>query len=126
MSSLFLQNFTLSQTIQVHTGAVRCLSIADDMILTGSYDSTLFLLKRGEKGYEPVTTYSFHSAAVYSCIFSSDGSSFFSGDKSGVIYHSNLDETSKKVLGQHGNAISSLDTYQEDLISGSWDSSAKI
>ena len=106
--STLLQNYSLSQSLQVHSSTVRCLSLSEDMMLTGSYDTTLFLARYTENKYEPISTYSHHSALVYSCIFSPDNQSFFSGDKSGVIFHANLDGT-KRVLGQHDDTVCSLD-----------------
>jgi phospholipase A-2-activating protein len=124
--SLLLPNYTLSQSLQVHSDAVRCISISEDLLLTGSYDSTLFLGRHIDNKYELVTTYSHHTTPVYSCVLSPDKISFFSGDKSGAIYHSNLDGTSKKIIGTHEKTVCSLDTFENYVISGSWDATGRI
>ena len=124
--SVLLSNYALSQSLQVHSGAVRSLSVSEDLLLTGSYDSTLFLGRLTENRYEPVTSYSHHSSSVYSCLIAPDSLSFFSGDKSGMIFQSSLSETTNKTIGSHSNAVSSLDSLQEDLVSGSWDGTAKL
>lgn len=124
--SVLLPNFSLSQSLQVHNGAVRCLSLIEDLVLTGSYDSTLFLGRLLENKYEPVTTYSHHTSAVYSCILTPDMSGFYSGDKSGAIYFSDLTGTNQKIIGQHAHAVSSIDISDNFLLTGSWDATAKL
>lgn len=124
--SMLLPNFTLSQSLQVHTGAVRCISLNEDFLLTGSYDSTLFLGKHSGKIYEPVASFSHHSSSVYSCQLTKDNTGFYSGDKAGNIYYTRFESGSALEFAKHSNAVSSLDYIGTNLISGSWDSTAKI
>ena len=124
--SLLLPNYTLSQSLQVHSEAVRCISLRDDFLLTGSYDATLFLGKYNEGKYEALTSFSHHSSAVYSCLLAQDCSYFLSGEKSGEIRLTTLGDSSSKAFGQHTLATSSLDFCQSNLLSGSWDATAKL
>lgn len=124
MSDIYLANFTLSQSINLHSGAVRCLSAHEEYLLTGSYDKSL-ILSQYSSVYEPARTYTHHSAAVYACHLIPNSAHFVSSDQLGMIYTCNF-EGSFSLFASQAKAVSSLDYEDGKLLSGCWDGSGKL
>lgn len=124
--SLTLDNYTLSHSLQIHSGTVRCLALSNDLLLSGSLDTQIFVSKLNQGKYEPLQHYTYHSSYVYSCAFANDGQSIFSGNKEGKIIHSDFTGEYVKIFEGHTNVVSSLDVSGDSLVSGSWDATARI
>ena len=124
--TLALENYHLSHSLGIHTAAVRCLSIHKNLLLTGSLDCRLALSVLHEDKYTLKQVYDFHSSYVYSCVFHPNGESFFSGDKEGKIYHTDLQGNMLGSFMGHTNVVNSLHIDEGKLVSGSWDSTARV
>lgn len=125
MSDLYLSNFTLSQSISLHSSAVRCISAYDEYLLTGSYDRTLILSRFANNVYEPAGTFAHHSSSIYSCLLIPNKPSFISSDQQGMIYLSNFEGTYQQ-LASEPSSVSCLRYSDDKLVSGCWNGTAKL
>ena len=125
MSDLYLSNFTLSQSISLHSSAVRCISACDEYLLTGSYDRTLILSRYANNLYEPAGTFAHHSSLIYSCLLLPNKPSFVSCDQQGMIFLCNYEGTHHQLASEPAS-VSSLRYFDEKLLSGCWNGTAKL
>lgn len=114
----------------VHQGAVRSLSTLDSgYLLSASIDSTskLFMLDNLTGKYDFEKEISFHSGFVYSSAPSASGDGFFTGGKDTNIFKVNLLGDPLMQYEGHEAAVNSLSqAIPEELVSGSWDGTARI
>ncbi|TNV85584.1 hypothetical protein FGO68_gene1924 [Halteria grandinella] len=129
-STLFSGDFEFQQCLAVHQGAVRSLSTLDSgYLLSGSIDSTskLFTLSNLTGKYEFDKELSYHTGFVYSTAPSVSGDGFFTGGKDAKIFKVNLLGDPLMQYEGHEAAVNSLSqAVPEEVVSGSWDGTARI
>jgi len=126
-SSNNLEEFELSQSLAVHSGAVRCLATDDlGVLLSGSIDKSVKVFTMNDSGkydFDRETTY--HDSFVYDIATATDAYYTCSKDKK-IIKMDKCFNPVAEFLG-HEMVVSSVEVIDnETIISGSWDATAKI
>ena len=124
--SFELSNFTLSQSLQIHTAAVRTVATYQDLLLSGGLDHAMYLYRLQGGRYELANHFDHHTNYVYSARFRQDGLAFFSGGQDGAVFHVDLEGN---VLGKftgHTSVVCSIGVADTWIVTGSWDSTARI
>jgi len=112
MSSLSseLDHYELSQSFVAHGGAVRSLSLHQNLLLSSGFDGSLILSTMGTDGkYSVVSQFSDSSSQFYSCCFNPEATRCFGGNKDGNII--NWDYYSSSVLEGHTSVVGSIECY---------------
>lgn len=113
----------------MHQGSVRAISaLPNGMLLSGSIDKTLKLFNLSNSGrYEFDKELSYHDNFVYSICPQVSGSGWFTGGKDNKIMMIDAEGNPMQELLGHEGAVNSLcQVNGTELISGSWDGTAKI
>ena len=99
-------------------------------LLSGSIDTTakLFVLNNATGLYHYAEKeLSYHQAFIYSVTGSVAGDGFFTGGKDGKVFKVNLEGNPIQMFEGHEGAVNSLSqAIPEEIVSGSWDGTAKI
>ena len=128
--SILGNEFKFQQSLAVHQGSVRCLTVlADDSLVSGSIDKSVktFSLHKatGKYNFEKQLTY--HDSFVYSVQASVADDGFFSASKDKRIIRVDLEGNPVKEFLGHENVVNSLSqSIPEEIVSGSWDGTARI
>lgn len=128
MSSLSsdLSLFTLSQSTQLHTGAVRTIDTFGDLMVTGSLDSSIYLYSKTAGPYEVIQSFEYHDNYVYCAKFTSDGTRIVSGGKDCKALVVNLEGELMSTISGHENAVNYVQELGGTLMTGSWDATAAL
>lgn len=103
---LDINDGSLLQCLEKHTGAVKtlCLSKDGEKIISGAVDNIIIIWDL--KTYSPIISLTGHSDTIYSIIRSKDNNTFFSaGDDKSVIIWSFTTYQIQKVLNGHQEKI---------------------
>ena len=125
-------DFVFQQAFAIHQGSVRCLAIlkGTNSFVSGSIDKSvkLHLPSAVEKGkYEYEREFSYHESFVYALTPEVMANGFFSGGKDNKIYHVDAAGNPARIFTGHDGPVSSLcQAVPEELVSGSWDGTARI
>jgi WD40 repeat protein len=98
-------------------------------MISGSIDTTskMFMLNNATGRYDFDKENNYHSSFVYATAPSVNGSSFFTGGKDGKIFQIDLMGNPLNMLEGHESAVNSLSQcLPDELVSGSWDGTARI
>ena len=114
----------------MHSGAVRSLATLDSgYLLSGSIDKSakLFILNNATGKYDFENEFMHHNDFVYSVAPSVTGDGFFTGGKDGRAFKIDLKGSVIKTFNGHTGAVNSLSqALPEEVVSGSWDGTARI
>lgn len=122
------EQYYLSRSIRAHDGAARTVDMQGSKIVTGGIDQKVAYFERNDKGdVQLVTEYKFFNDYIFAVLIC-DENRFAVGCKDSKIYICNFDCQEKPilVLEGHTSVVNSLSLKNEILVSGSWDTCAKI
>jgi phospholipase A-2-activating protein len=128
MSSLSsdLSLFALSQSLQLHTGAVRTVDTYGDLLLSGGLDSAVYLYNNTQGPYEVVQSFEYHDNYVYCAKFCSDGARIVSGSMDCKAIVCSIQGDLLTCITGHEKTVNYVQELGGTLMTGSWDASAKL
>ncbi|KAH3670257.1 hypothetical protein WICMUC_004910 [Wickerhamomyces mucosus] len=122
--------YKLSATLEGHEDDVKAVvSPFNDTIISASRDSTVRVWSKNNEGQWDSTINFKSNAFINSLTFDAENNLVISGGQDKLInitdlYSSSLD--SKYVLIGHDSNVCALDSKDDQVISGSWDTTAKV
>ena len=125
------KEYAFSQTLAVHTGAVRSLAVQNsaDMLMSGSIDfsNKIYTMNRQSGKYDFTKEVMHHEGFVMNIIPAMNGTGFYSAGKDQRIVLIDLEGSPVLEFSGHTGAVNSLSQASaNELVSGSWDGTAKI
>ena len=124
-------DFQFQQVLAVHQGAVRCLAVlpGTDDLVSGSIDGSAKLMSidktNGQYSFEKDFTY--HDSFVLNVHPNTQNNGFYTASKDRKIMHVDSGGNPAKLFEGHENSVNSLSqSVPEELVSGSWDGTARI
>ena len=129
--SIVNNEFKLSQSIEIHSGALRCVATlpATNQLVSGSIDKTVKIcgLNQQTGKYEFEREMAYHDGYVFALHPDVGGNGFYSASKDKKIMHVDMEGNPSKVFEGHENCVNSLSqSVPEEIVSGSWDGTARI
>lgn len=129
--SIVNNEFKFQQCLAVHQGAVRCLAVlpTTDDLVSGSIDGSAKLMtidkSTGQYTFEKDFTY--HDSFVLAVQANIESNGFYTASKDRKIMHIDSGGNPAKLFEGHENSVNSLSqSIPEELVSGSWDGTARI
>jgi len=124
-------DYAFSQTLAVHSGAVRSLASLwpAEMLMSGSIDfsNKMYTLNKATGMYDYQKELMHHEGFVMSIIPNVDGTGFFSAGKDHRIVKIDAEGNPTMEYSGHTGVVNSLSQcLPNELVSGSWDGTAKI
>jgi WD40 repeat protein len=111
MSSLSseLDHYELSQSLLVHSGAVRSVSVCGRLLLSAGFDKVLILSTLDEHGnYAETARCTDSPVYLYSTCFNSDGTKAFAGLQDGRIMEWDIAANTTRFFDGHTAVVCSL------------------
>ena len=123
--------FKFLQGVKVHEGSVRCLTILpiDDSLVSGSIDHSCKIMNvdksTGKYSFEKELNY--HDSFVLSVHPHVSNNGFYTASKDRKIMHVDAQGNPTKQFEGHENCVNSVSqSVPEELVTGSWDGTARI
>lgn len=128
------QSYTLSSSLFSHHKAVRSIDIKSPYLISGSIDTTCQLYQLSAESphkYELKSQITLFDDYIYSVLIRPDLKGFIVGSKDNKIYLLDGEANPIGILEGHTGAINSLSLEKKGqnqwvLVSGSWDTTAKV
>lgn len=119
-------NYILSSSLFYHHKAVRTVDLKGDILISGSIDKTCQIYHRENGFFTHKFTIDIFDDYILSVLISEDLSFFFVACKDAKIYIIDMEGNPISLLEGHTGAVNSLSQYGGHLVSGSWDTTARI
>lgn len=123
-------DFELSQQLRGHDSQVRCAALlGDTVLLTGGLDAQVIMWRQQDENLHFVLNrrLGLHSDAVYCLAVSSERPGcFYSGSKDCTAFLVDSEGGPVQQFVGHGGPVCSLAERGSQLITGSWDGTAKV
>ena len=129
--SIVDNEFKFQQCLAVHQGAVRCLAVmpGTDELVSGSIDGSakMMTLDRSKGQYSFEKDFTYHDGFVLAVHPNLANNGFYTASKDRKIMHIDSSGNPAGLFEGHENCVSSLSqSVPEELVSGSWDGTARI
>ena len=123
------REYVLSQSLAYHNGAARTIDIRGDKLISGSIDRRVnyFLRNPTTLKFDIEKEFTFFTDYIFS-VRIIDDTRFAVGCKDKNIYICQFDNTTGPIatLLGHTGPVNSLETVDSMILSGSWDTTAKL